>query len=119
MKCSNFIGDALDEAAALGFADVLLVGHIGKLAKLAGGVMNTHSRYADCRTELLWPTQHVRRVAEDLRRAAGHGHHGRMHSVLDEAGLRAPVLDSLLRAVSGISSAWRRAHTGWVRCCFQ
>ena len=53
MKCSNFIGDALDEAAALGFADVLLVGHIGKLAKLAGGVMNTHSRYADCRTELL------------------------------------------------------------------
>ena len=35
-KCSNFIGDALDEAAALGFADVLLVGHIGKLAKLAG-----------------------------------------------------------------------------------
>ena len=50
--CSNFIGDALDAAAAEGFHEVLLVGHIGKLVKLAGGIMNTHSRYADCRTEL-------------------------------------------------------------------
>ena len=53
VKCSNFVGDALDIAATLGFETVLLVGHIGKLVKLAGGVMNTHSRYADCRTELI------------------------------------------------------------------
>ena len=31
---------------------LLLVGHVGKLVKVAGGIMNTHSRYADCRTEL-------------------------------------------------------------------
>ena len=52
VKCSNFMGDALDMAAAEQFAEVLLVGHIGKLVKLAGGIMNTHSRMADCRTEL-------------------------------------------------------------------
>ena len=52
VKCSNFMGDALDMAAAEQFAAVLLVGHIGKLVKLAGGIMNTHSRMADCRTEL-------------------------------------------------------------------
>lgn len=51
--CSNFIGEALDAAAELGFADVLIVGHIGKIVKLAGGVMDTHSRVADCRLELL------------------------------------------------------------------
>ena len=53
LKCSNYIGDALDIAALERFEEVLLVGHIGKLVKLAGGVMNTHSRMADCRMELL------------------------------------------------------------------
>lgn len=38
--------------AGLPFKQVLLAGHIGKLVKLAGGVMNTHSKYADARTEL-------------------------------------------------------------------
>ena len=52
VMCSNFIGDALDAASAEGFREVLLVGHIGKLVKVAGGIMNTHSRYADCRMEL-------------------------------------------------------------------
>ena len=52
VKVSNFIGEALDMAAAEHFAEVLLVGHVGKLVKLAGGVMNTHSKQADCRTEL-------------------------------------------------------------------
>ena len=35
------------------FEGLLLVGHAGKLVKLAGGVMNTHSRYADARMEIL------------------------------------------------------------------
>ena len=52
VKCSNFIGDSLDMAASAGFEQVLLVGHVGKLVKLAGGIMNTHSHVADCRTEL-------------------------------------------------------------------
>lgn len=53
VKCSNFIGDAIDMAAALGFTEVLLVGHIGKLIKLSGGIFNTHSRQADARIDLL------------------------------------------------------------------
>ena len=32
---------------------VLLVGHIGKLVKVAGGIMDTHSRVADTRMEVL------------------------------------------------------------------
>lgn len=53
VKCSNFIGESLDIAVALGFREVLIVGHMGKLVKLSGGVMDTHSRVADCRMELL------------------------------------------------------------------
>lgn len=53
VKCSNFIGDTLDMAAEEGFEEVLLLGHIGKLIKLSGGIMNTHSKEGDCRMELL------------------------------------------------------------------
>ena len=53
VKCSNFIGETIDMAADMGFKRMLLTGHIGKLIKVAGGIMNTHSREADCRIELL------------------------------------------------------------------
>lgn len=53
IKCSNFVGEALDAAAWYGAKGVLLVGHIGKFIKLAGGIMNTHSHSADARMELL------------------------------------------------------------------
>lgn len=53
VKCSNYIGLTIDMAAELGFARMLLTGHIGKLVKVAGGIMNTHSREGDCRMELI------------------------------------------------------------------
>ena len=53
VKCSNFIGDTIDMAAELGVEKLLLIGHIGKLIKVSGGIMNTHSREADCRMELM------------------------------------------------------------------
>lgn len=53
VKCSNFIGDTIDMAVEAGFETMLLTGHIGKLIKVAGGIMNTHSREGDCRMELL------------------------------------------------------------------
>ena len=52
VKCSNYIGEALEHAVSVGFRGVLLVGHIGKLVKLACGMTNTHSRYGDCRAEI-------------------------------------------------------------------
>lgn len=53
VKCSNFIGDTIDMAKEIGFKGMLLTGHIGKLVKVSGGMMNTHSREGDCRMELL------------------------------------------------------------------
>lgn len=51
VSCSNFLGEALDYAGVLGFETLVLVGHMGKLAKVATGAMNTHSRVADGRAE--------------------------------------------------------------------
>ncbi len=53
VKCSNFVGETLDMAGEFGFQKVLLIGHIGKFVKLAAGIMNTHSRYADGRMEVM------------------------------------------------------------------
>ncbi|MBP5609095.1 MAG: cobalamin biosynthesis protein CbiD [Lachnospiraceae bacterium] len=53
VKCSNFIGDTIDIVKELGFKKMLLCGHIGKLIKVSGGIMNTHSKEADCRMELM------------------------------------------------------------------
>lgn len=53
VQCSNYLGAVIDEAGLLGFADALVVGHIGKMVKVAGGIMNTHSRVADCRAEVM------------------------------------------------------------------
>lgn len=53
VKYSNFLGEAIDAAVEYGAEGILLAGHIGKLVKLAGGIMNTHSRNADSRMEIL------------------------------------------------------------------
>ncbi len=52
LKVSNYIGDILMYAKNKSVENVLLVGHIGKLIKLAGGIFNTHSRVADGRMEI-------------------------------------------------------------------
>ena len=74
VKCSNYIGQTIDMAveqdckgvllvghignlimdmaADCKFQGLVLAGHIGKLIKVSGGVMNTHSRWADCRMDL-------------------------------------------------------------------
>ena len=52
LKCSNYIGDVIDMALEKDVESILLIGHIGKLVKLASGIMNTHSRFADGRREV-------------------------------------------------------------------
>ena len=52
IKCANFIADTIRHAVELDFKRILCVGHIGKFVKLAGGISNTHSMYADCRNEI-------------------------------------------------------------------
>ena len=53
VKCSNFIGQTIDMAVSAGYREMFFISHIGKAIKLAGGIMNTHSREADSRAELM------------------------------------------------------------------
>lgn len=67
VKYSNFLGEAIDAAVEFGAKGILLVGHIGKLVKLAGGIMNTHSRNADARMDIL--TAHAAVLGADQETA--------------------------------------------------
>ena len=52
VKCSNFVGEMLDYACEIN-RDIVLVANLGKIVKVAAGIMNTHSRNADARMEIL------------------------------------------------------------------
>ncbi len=50
---SNFVRYVLKDAERLGFKRVVLLGHFGKLVKVASGIFHTHSHIADGRLETL------------------------------------------------------------------
>ena len=94
---SNFIGDAFALAAEFGFRGALLVGHIGKLIKVAGGMFNTHSRYGDCRMEIF--ASHAGMCgasAEVVGKIMDSAMTDDMLAILEEAGLRQTVMDSVM-----------------------
>ena len=96
VQTSNFIGQSLDICRELGFRGALLVGHIGKLVKVGGGMLNTHSKYGDCRMEIL--AAHAgkaglspEKIGEILDCVACDDALG----ILQEAGCREKALESL------------------------
>lgn len=101
VRCSNYIGEAVDSAVALGFRELVLVGHIGKLCKLAAGIFNTHSRVADGRREVF--VYHAalagahRRLLEDLAQAVTT--EGCLE-LLGQAGLAEAVMERMLASAS-------------------
>lgn len=106
VKISNYVGDALDAAVSIGFEEVLLAGHIGKLVKVAGNIMNTHSSVADSRMELLAvhaaacgaPQELVETLLEAVTTDAA-------LDLLTEAGLTDAVMGRIANAVQKNLSA--------------
>lgn len=100
VKCSNFIGDALDWAIYRGFPAILLVGHAGKLVKLAAGVMNTHSAVADGRQEIFTAYAALcgapLATLEQLMQAVSVES---CMAALEQIGLREPVMQRIGRAI--------------------
>lgn len=99
---SNFIGDMLDGAAEQGFSEILLVGHLGKLVKLAANMFNTHSRYGDGRMEVLTAQAAAVGLGPDAaQRMLDAATVDAALSVLDEAGIAQPVLSRVLTRIEG------------------
>ena len=98
VKCSNYIGEAFDHAVCCGYPDILLVGHAGKLVKIAAGVMNTHSSVADARQEIF--TAHAALCGaerETLEGLMGAVSVDACIELLDREKLRRPVMERIGR----------------------
>ena len=106
VKVSNFIGRALDAAAEAGFSKVLLAGHIGKLIKLSGGIMNTHSREGDGRAELMAACALRAGCDADTARAIlDCVTTDEMLRILREKGLLAPTMEHMAQRIELYVSA--------------
>lgn len=53
IETSNFIGFMLEACVDRSIEEVILLGHHGKLIKVAAGIFHTHSKVADARMEIL------------------------------------------------------------------
>ena len=69
IETSNFIGFMLDRAAERGAEKILILGHTGKLVKMAAGVFHTHNRVADARLETLAAYAAAEGLAQEAVRA--------------------------------------------------
>lgn len=100
VKCSNYIGDTIDLAVSYGMKSFLLVGNIGKLVKLAAGIMNTHSKTADGRGEIFGvhaamcgaSTEIVRELMECINT-------DKMLELLEREKLKTSVLNSIINKI--------------------
>jgi cobalt-precorrin-5B (C1)-methyltransferase len=100
VKCSNFVGDALDYAAFCHLKGVLLIGHIGKFVKLAAGIMNTHSKYGDARMEIIAAHAGLAGAPQDIiEKLMNCITTEEAIAVLDEAGIREKTIRSILQKV--------------------
>ncbi len=53
VQTGDFVGYMLDKAVEKGVKEIVLLGHSGKLVKLAGGIFNTHYKMGDARNEVI------------------------------------------------------------------
>jgi cobalt-precorrin-5B (C1)-methyltransferase len=103
---SNFLGETLDMMTTMDFQEVLLVGHIGKLVKVAGGIMNTHSRSADCRKEII--TAHAAVAGADTetcRRLMSAATTDSCIEIMEAAGVKEQAMASIVESIQ-----WQLEH---------
>ncbi|MCC8028810.1 MAG: cobalt-precorrin-5B (C(1))-methyltransferase CbiD [Lachnospiraceae bacterium] len=109
LKCGNYVGQTIDMAVNLEFSGILFVAHIGKFVKVAGGIMNTHSREADARMEILAACALQTGIdADPVRQILDAATTDEGLRIIDETGIRQQTLDILMRKID--DSLNRRAQ---------
>lgn len=110
VTCSNFIGEAFTMAGEDSFKEILFVGHIGKLIKVAGGVYNTHSKHGDRRMEILWDC--VSSVIPDSQRLEKEilsaNTMEEASKILKEYNILEPVMKEVVHRIQAHVSRWSR-----------
>jgi cobalt-precorrin-5B (C1)-methyltransferase len=114
VNISNFAGKSLSLAGNLGFGKLILIGQIGKFAKLSAGSLDTHSAKSDGRLEALAAYSALHGAASgDVREILG-------SSTADEVAARISRTEWGLAALNELASRIARvvllAATGISEC---
>lgn len=100
IQCSNYIIDAINYANEVNFKSITLVGHIGKMIKLAGGMVNTHSKYGDNRMETFYEISKKYGLSEDgLNKIKEAVTTDEMIKIIDNEKLLNPVMEEVVRKI--------------------
>ncbi|MFI3170588.1 MAG: cobalt-precorrin-5B (C(1))-methyltransferase CbiD, partial [Faecalibacterium sp.] len=100
IKCSNFIGKAIDYAYQKGFEGIVVVGHAGKLLKLGCGLFQTHSKYGDCRAEVIATAAALYGASPDTIAAIlAAVTSDEMLAAVQATGLQSPVLAKVMERI--------------------
>lgn len=109
VRCFNYPGDAIDAIVANGGENMLLVGNVGKLVKLAAGIMNTNSYASDARREIFSAhTAIVGGTSSQVRTVMGCNTTDEILALLDSWGIRDKVMSSIMLEIS--NAVYRRSH---------
>ena len=69
IKVGDHVGFMLEQCASRGVKKAMLIGHIGKLVKVAAGLFNTHSKTGDARMETIAAYAALNGASQDLIKA--------------------------------------------------
>ncbi len=98
--CYNYPGHAIDACSEKGIENLLLVGNIGKLVKLAAGISNTNSFASDGRREIFAAhTAVVGGSSAQVRTLMSCSTCDEILSYLDNWGLKDRVMASIMKAI--------------------
>ncbi|WP_124066714.1 cobalt-precorrin-5B (C(1))-methyltransferase CbiD [Clostridium sp. E02] len=103
---SNFIKTSCAIAGEEGFDQILFVGHIGKLIKVAGGVENTHSKYGDRRMEILWDCAVSYIEEKEKERILKANTMDEAAQILTELEILEPVMADVVVRIQSYIRAW-------------
>lgn len=105
VQMGNFVGYMLDEASKEGVKRIMLLGHAGKLIKIAAGIFNTKHSIADGRHEII--ASHAalsgadQQVVEQIFKSTTTED---MITVLEENGLKTKVFNSIAKRMEQLCS---------------
>lgn len=101
VNCFNFPGSAIDAACDAGVENLLLVGNVGKLVKMAAGIMNTNSYASDGRREIFAAhTAIVGGTSSQVRTVMGCITCDEILALLNNWGLRDRVMASIMGKIN-------------------
>ena len=109
--CYNYPGQAIDSCVANGVENLLLVGNVGKLVKLAAGITNTNSFASDGRREIFAAhTAIVGGTASQVRTVMSCTTCDEILALFTNWGLRDRVMMSVMNSINEYANSRSRGR---------